>query len=210
MIVKIGGCNGSGKTSMVRALFEKFHFSPVHVKGNSGKVREYVCIAPQGPIAKHFNRLVILGDYRNVCGGMDTISDKEVRLGMVRKYATKEHARTLVIYEGLITGKTFGAMGALSDATNKMIPWLYVFMGATFEQCVERVLARRKAAGNDAPFDPERTMRSTYKSCDTLLTKVSRWGYPVWVAPHGESPEALAGMLMKAALAVAANKKGGK
>jgi hypothetical protein len=41
-------------------------------------------------------------------------------------------------------------------------------MDTPFDVAADRVLQRRLCAGNNASFDPERTMRSTYDSCVRL------------------------------------------
>jgi hypothetical protein len=110
---------------------------------------------------------MVLGSYASTCGGMDSISDKEERLAFV-KYACKPGR--IVVFEGLITGKTYGKLGELSEAhyKRKAGRWLYAFMDTPFDVCAARVLQRRAAAGNANPFDPERTMRSTFTSCEHL------------------------------------------
>lgn len=162
LVVKIGGCNGSGKTSLVRALIAQLAMQPLPHPTKPKRIHAYV-----GKIGKR--KVYVLGSYVNACGGMDTISCKHERLAMVKQFTLSK--KDIVIFEGLITGKTYGALGALSDEQHGR--WIYAFMDTPFEKCVERVLQRRKEAGNDAPFDPERTMRSTFKSCQSVRKKVS-------------------------------------
>jgi thymidylate kinase len=203
MVVKLGGCNGSGKTSVVRAVMAMFDFKPIHWHGNAGKVKQYeAMISKSNSLSAYFDYIVVLGDYRNVCGGMDTISDKNDRLAMVEHFCTfnKTNQRTLVVYEGLITGKTYGAMGELSEKCR--LPWLYVFMDTPFEECVARVLKRRKTKGNNAPFDPERTMRPTFKSCLSVAKRAEEAGHPVLQLEHKLSPEKLAGRIIILSVAI--------
>lgn len=197
MIVKIGGCNGSGKTTLMRGLMDIWAFTPVPVDPAKpgGKVAHYEAVIKEPePMAHLFNRVVVLGDYRNVCGGMDTISDKEVRYAMVESWVKDKKA--LVFFEGLITGKTYGALGALSEKS--AVPWLYAFMDTPFDVCVERVLARRKAAGNTAPFDPERTMRPTFKSCHSTAARAKALGHFVYMVNHKDNATKAAKGLLKA------------
>lgn len=197
MIVKIGGCNGSGKTSLMRGLMDIWNFVPVPVDPAKigGKVARYEALIKEPELMAHlFTKVVVLGDYRNVCGGMDTISDKEVRYAMVESWVKDKKA--LVLFEGLITGKTYGALGSLSEAS--AVPWLYTYMDTPFDVCVERVLARRKAAGNTAPFDPERTMRPTFKSCQSTAARAKQLGHPVFMVNHKLNPTKAAKELLKA------------
>jgi hypothetical protein len=182
MIVKIGGCNGSGKTTLMRSLMDTWAFTRVTNTAVGLKAVEYHAkVSSTESLGRAFNKVVVLGNYATVCGGMDTISDKAVRLAMVAQYTRQR--RTLVLYEGLITGKTYGAMGALSDAKGG-VPWLYVFMDTPFEVCVQRVLQRRAAKGNLAPFDPERTMRPTFGGVQSVQRRAAAAGHRVWLANH--------------------------
>lgn len=193
-VVKIGGCNGSGKTSLVRALM-----------GDDWKVT----MGPRNrPVAYHYRyneatRLILLGSYQNVCGGMDTISDKEDRLRLIKKYAAKRE--NIVFFEGLITGKTYGAIGDYSDTPAQKGRWIYAFMDTPFEVCVERVLARRLAAAKDKgkeplPFDPERTMRPTFRAVESVQRKAREQGHKIHIINHEERPQLAALRLLRAAL----------
>lgn len=166
-VIKLGGCNGSGKTSVAKAIMDLTCAQPLKWAGTRKDPNHYV---------GDFNgrEVLILGSYETACGGMDTISDKHERLQFV-KWAVDTAAKGgIVFFEGLMTGKTYGALGELSEAHHTLgdAKWLYAFLDTPFKTCVTRVLKRRKAAGNLAPFDPERTMRSTFNSCQHLLEKL--------------------------------------
>lgn len=183
--IKLGGVNGSGKTTVAREVIKLADAQPKSYKLTSGKNTDV-----------HYGRfggleVVVLGKYQNACGGMDTISDKLDRLMLVKDMGQKGR---IVFFEGLITGKTYGALGQLSEANVNAREgrWLYTFMDTPFDVAADRVLQRRAAAGNHAPFDPERTMRSTYDSCQRLesylrgdaVGKVSVMEQPVHVINH--------------------------
>lgn len=185
-VIKLGGCNGSGKTTLARAFLERFKLQPILTQGR--KVQAYG--------AEHKGqKYVLLGSYATVCGGMDTISDKLVRLALIDKYAEPD---TVLMFEGLITGKTYGAIGAFSEESAQFGSWLYAFMGTPFEVCVERVLQRRQAKGNAAPFDPERTMRPTYGSCEGTARIAAERGHKVYTVDHAQTPETQLNLLLKA------------
>lgn len=204
-VVKLGGCNGSGKTSVARALMKHVSCDGMTQGTFSGAAKSpnFYRVRYSGA------EIYVLGSYESVCGGMDTISDKEQRLALLRAMCKPNR---VIFYEGLITGKTYGAMGDLSEGHVKKGKgrWLYAFMDTPFEVCVERVLQRRAAAGNDGPFDPQRTMQPTYDSCDRLARKLRgeialRDGsflhpHPVHMVDHRQKPITAARKLLDRAL----------
>lgn len=203
-VIKLGGCNGSGKTTAAKAIMEITSAQPLKWEGTRKDPNHYV--------GDYEGReVLILGSYETACGGMDTISDKHERLAFI-KWAVRTAAKGgIIFFEGLMTGKTYGAIGEYSEHTweKDQARWLYAFMDTPFEECVKRVLARRKAAGNDAPFDPERTMRSTFDSCLHLReklegTRAGRTPIPTYHATinlkHKAKPETLAKTLLDRAL----------
>lgn len=203
VIIKLGGVNGSGKTSVANALIKAINPDVLPYKLASGKTTE---------LRRGFHNgipVYILGKYATACGGMDTISDKFDRFDMITDIAAKRED-CIIFFEGLITGKTYGALGELSEAhlKRKRARWLYAFMDTPFDVAADRVRARRAAAGNHAPFDPERTMRSTYDACVRLesylrgqaVGKVPVKIQPVISLPHKQRPVALASRLLKQSL----------
>lgn len=195
-VIKIGGCNGSGKTSLVRSLMDAAangravnkEYSP-----GSAKVESYTIAQSQQPRNYIRPPLVVLGDYTNVCGGMDTISDKNDRLALLHKYAVGDN---IVVYEGLITGKTYGAMGEISERPEHKGHWLYCFMDTDFDTCVQRVLNRRAEKGNANAFDPERTMRPTYKAVHSTARRAAEQGHAVyWINSKFTPQQAAANLL---------------
>jgi hypothetical protein len=112
----------------------------------------------------------------------------------------EEYARgkNIVFFEGLITGKTYGALGALSDKQKRH--WIYAFMDTPFDVCVARVNQRRCAKGNFAPFDPERTMWPTFKACASVARRAEAAGHPVVWVNHKLSPAKAADKLMATVL----------
>jgi hypothetical protein len=202
VVVKLGGVNGSGKTSVANALIKATNPEVLPYRLVSGKTTELRRGLHNGvPV-------YILGKYATACGGMDTISDKEDRYQMIADIATKR-GDAIIFFEGLITGKTYGALGALSEKHVKArrARWLYAFMDTPFDVAADRVRQRRLAAGNSAPFDPERTMRSTYDACVRLesylrgeaVGKVPVKVQPVISLPHKQKPIFIARKLMSRA-----------
>jgi hypothetical protein len=115
MILKGAGTSGSGKSTLARAFMALWDFKAVTLPGKVKVVEYLAAIKPGQPLSHLFSNVVVLGDYRNVCGGMDAIGDNDLRLSLVEQYCGAAARRTLVLYEGLLTGGTYGAMGAMSE-----------------------------------------------------------------------------------------------
>lgn len=208
-VIKLGGCNGSGKTTLARAVMAE-------VRQREGREWDKCGLNKKKPLGYKLDmvkgnpgiQFFVLGSYETTCGGMDTISDKEERLSLLRATCRTDR---IVMFEGLITGKTYGAMGELSEkhVKSRKGRWLYAFMDTPFDVCVNRVLQRRGEAGNLKPFEPERTMRSTFRSCEHLAEKLqgtrqARPGFevmqhPVLMINHKRKPEVEAKRLLNLA-----------
>ena len=159
LIVNLRGCNGSGKTHAVRAFLERLPNEKLNVQQlKSGKIRPagYKVDATSWGIQKP---IYVIGSYENACGGLDGIATQnEAALRILQMY---EYGHVLA--EGLLASKS-GANGILMSSL-KGSNVLCGFLDTPWEVCVERVLARRAKAGNDKPFDPEKTMRGAFKGC---------------------------------------------
>ncbi len=171
-IVNIRGCNGSGKTTIVRRFLDKLPRQALG--GKPSRPAGYSLIGSAWGIQLP---IFVVGSYENACGGTDGISTQEE----IADRTIKAYGYGHVLVEGLLMSK--------SSANGHVAPILkehgaiFGFLDTPWETCLERVLARRIAAGNDKPFDPEKTMRSAYTQCHRsaeLLTEAG--GYDVrWI-----------------------------
>lgn len=171
-IVNIRGCNGSGKTTIVRRFLDRL---PVKALGpNASKPWGYRVDANAWGIAVP---IMVIGSYENTCGGTDGISTQEEIADRVVKAYDYGH----VLVEGLLMSKS--SAGGHVAPILKEHNAIFGFLDTPWDVCLSRVLARRAAAGNDKPFDPEKTMRSAYEQCHRsaeLLTEAG--GYDVrWI-----------------------------
>jgi thymidylate kinase len=171
-IVNIRGCNGSGKTTVVRRFLDRL---PTTKLGpNSSKPWGYRVDASAWGISAP---VMIIGSYENTCGGTDGISTQEE----IAERTTLAHGYGHVLVEGLLMSKS--SAGGHVAPILKAHGAIFGFLDTPWDVCLERVLGRRAAAGNDKPFDPDKTMRSAYEQCHRsaeLLTQAG--GYDVrWV-----------------------------
>lgn len=184
MIVKVAGTSGSGKSTLARGFMSLWDFEPI----TEGRKITHYEASPRAaqPFYGEYKRIVVLGRYTTVCGGMDTVTDAATRLAMVEPWCKRQDA--LVFFEGLFTGNTYGAMGEISEKSR--VPWLYAFMDTPFDVCVSRVLDRRRARGDDRPFDPAKGGRGielVYRKCLSVARRAAEHGHPVYMVKHTQT-----------------------
>ena len=162
-IVKIHGCSGAGKTTLIRALFARAReVGIVRRFVRSDKVIYYQLQLGPTPI-------YVLGDYENNCGGCDTIDTAEKVMVLIDELVPQGH----VIHEGLLQSTYYGAMGEHSKQYGDN--YIYAFLDTTLEECLERVVARREAQGTTRKFNPDLTRRK-HETIAKLKSKLEGWG----------------------------------
>lgn len=173
-IVNIRGCNGSGKTTVVRRFLQRLPVTPLG--GKPGRPLGYRVDASSWGIS---TPVYVVGSYENTNGGADGIKTQEEIVDRVQK----AHAHGHVLVEGILMSKS--SEGGVCAPALREMGAIFAFLDTPWETCLERVLARRLAAGNEKPFDPEKTMRSAYQQCHRsaeLLTLAG--GYDVRWLDH--------------------------
>ena len=162
MIIKVHGTSGSGKTTAVRNLME---LGEVDKIGDPKRPEAYRITNVNGVHRPIF----VLGSYEGVCGGMDTISKVADQIALIHDYAPLGH----VVYEGLLISTYYGALGQAMEQYGKEHVW--AFLDTPIDVCIERVKARRAAAGNTKPLN-ERNTRERIKPINSLKLKLGRIG----------------------------------
>jgi cytidylate kinase len=155
-IIKIHGCSGAGKTTVVRRLMLKHDFTPIPSKGKpEAYVNEGLAREPT----------FILGSYENTCGGMDTIGTAKEVIDLLERYELKGN----VIFEGLLQSTYYGVMGRHSLNYGK--DYIYAFLDTPIELCLARIIQRREASGRNNKFNPELT-RDKHATIEALRCKL--------------------------------------
>lgn len=172
-IIKIHGCSGAGKTTVVRTvLLAASHIDVVEPTPN--KPEAYVC-----SLDGVDEPVVVLGSYKNNCGGMDTVSSAAKAIEMVKFYHSVGH----VIHEGLLQSTYYGAMGV--DSKQYGDDYIYAFMDTPLVVCLERVVQRRLENNTKNKFNPELT-KDKYNTIAALQLKVERLGHKIAVIKYQE------------------------
>jgi hypothetical protein len=183
MIVNVRGCNGSGKTHTVRRFIERL---PHEVLGKPTKPWGYKVDATSWGLTRP---VMIVGSYVNACGGADGISNQlEIA---ERTVQASEYGHVLL--EGLLVSKS-SDKGVVAPIL-KEHGAIFGFLDTPWDVCLERVLARRIAAGNDKPFDPEKTMRGAYKGCHRSFELLTAFGCDTRWIPYQDSVGTVVGWL---------------
>jgi hypothetical protein len=172
MIVNIRGCNGSGKTHIVRTFLTRLPTKALG--GKPDKPLGYEVDASSWGIKVP---VYVVGSYENTCGGTDGIKTQEE----IAERVVKAHGFGHVLVEGLLMSKS--SSGGHVAPILKDHGAIFGFLNTPWETCLERVLKRRAEAGNEKVFDPDKTMRSAYEQCyrsAEILTEAG--GYDVrWI-----------------------------
>jgi hypothetical protein len=145
MIFRLLGTNGSGKSTIVFALFRMASQQQRIYSVALGQLRPEAYALALPSIDKP---LYVIGPYRTACGGCDAIHPFDLIPPLVKKYADRGH----VLFEGILAGSTYGRLGELMAPFKRDAIW--VFLDTSQEECIRRVEARRAAANDDRPFNP--------------------------------------------------------
>ena len=188
VILKLGGGNGSGKSSLARVLLGT---APVPFYDDlvPGKVAGYTC---------EFEgiKIRVLGRYESACGGVDAIGKIDKWLPLVEKYSTDTTVDAL-FFEGILSGQTFGRCGEFSNT--QVGRWLYAVVDAPVEVCLERILERRRAKGNMEGRTEalEKSVKNAHRCAGAVPRLAAEHGHATLVLDHTKTPKALAKRLVK-------------
>jgi hypothetical protein len=158
VIVNVRGTSGSGKSTITHDFMRAFPTEtlegPNLRRPDKYEIKGYRLTPPQLKLP-----IYVVGHYRTACGGCDTVSTPAEVIDRVKAaYDMGGH----VLFEGLILSKS-GPKGQVPINLKRYDP-VYAYLDTPKEVCVERVLARRKEAGNDKPFDPEKSLIPGYET----------------------------------------------
>lgn len=148
MIYNVRGTNGSGKTTIARAVIAAAKARPVAWR-TKAKPEAYA-----GTLAGR--SVAVLGSYETACGGMDTVTDIREAAEIIVRYA-KNKKYDIVFYEGLFISHMIGTVGKAVKPFGDRVT--LAFLDTPLETCIERVVQRRREKGNDRPFDPKNVVK---------------------------------------------------
>jgi hypothetical protein len=168
MIIDFRGTNGAGKSYVPHRILREHEHSELQLmrRENDGKPA-YFQIVPS-------LNLMILGRYKTVCGGCDGINSQDTICELVRMGAREGRN---VFLEGSIVSDTFSRWDSLArELEAQGHQYVFAFLDTPLQTCIDRVLARRAAKGNDKPFDPDKSLVPRFRRVAALPEKFKAAG----------------------------------
>lgn len=142
-IINVRGTNGSGKSTIVRAVLAKFPNRPIYGILGPKKPEAYCITLPKQKF------LYLLGPYQTPAGGADCIQPYENIPILIEKYASKGH----VLFEGVLISKSKGTVGICLEKWGKQS--VLLFIDTSLEECIDSVKQRRTDRDDARTFNPK-------------------------------------------------------
>lgn len=179
-IVNLRGTSGSGKSTVAFKLLKNHPHE--ELKGSDGKVKGYRVDASSSGIK---NPIYLIGRYTTACGGLDTVPTQlDAAERCVKAWQSGGH----VLAEGLLASAA-GPKGALTAGIQTTGDAVFAILDTPFELCVERVLGRRQARGDDRPFNPKNTNDKYTQTHSTAKALINAGEYDVRYIDHTQAYE---------------------
>jgi thymidylate kinase len=159
VIVNIRGTSGSGKTTIVRKLMERFGSEPIRLSDQ--KIEGHQLIRAKARI---------VGRYNVASGGCDQIKTQEEVRERIKRYTAFGH----VVFEGLLISHLFSKWKEFAEQVAP-IEVRFVYLTTPLEECLRRIRARRLEVGNLKPLNPSAT-ENGHKGTRATLAKMQAAG----------------------------------
>ena len=164
-IIQIRGINGSGKTTLVRGLLDTLEYENVEVFVNGKAV-----------ICHKSERIFVIGRYdKNECGGCDASIENGNDLKELIAKVTKEYKPEILIFEGVMYGKTFSFTYEIFKYSQKIkAEFIAICLEPSFETVLQRIYERN--GGKDINI---KSLESGWKGCIRSNDKLKKMGVPI-------------------------------
>lgn len=182
MIITLRATSGGGKSTIVFTLLDKFPHE--EIKNEKGKVVGY-------KVEASLNKPVyVVGPYRTKCGGTDALPKQQLIADMALEY---HRLGGHVILEGLLLSGG-GPKAEVTLRVTETGDYAHAFLDTPLEVCIERVKARRAAAGNDKPLNTANT-EMKWGQCVSTYRTLKKEGYRVALIDHTRAYDQIMGIL---------------
>lgn len=180
VILRIAGTFGSGKTTAVRSFLNSY---PVETLMSENRIVGYRLDLNEAGIK---TPVFVVGKYDNVCGGTDAIKTQQE----IADKILKAHQLGHVLYEGALVSAS-GLGGAVTQAVHPTGCDVYAFLNTPQDLCIERVIGRRNAAGNEKEFDPKNLINKFESVVACYKNLRAAGGYDVRLIDHNNTHPAI-------------------
>ena len=184
IILRVAGTFGSGKTTAVRQFINTY---PSEILKTNNKIAGYRLNLSEAGI---FVPLYVIGKYDNVCGGTDSINTQ----AEIADRIMRAHQYGHVLYEGALVSAS-GLAGQVTQTIHPTECDVYAFLDTPKELCIERVIARRKSAGNDKEFNPKNLIDKFDSVVNCYKNLKNAGGYDVRLIDHMNTHEPLLNLI---------------
>lgn len=143
MIINLRGTNGSGKSTIAKAILERpdSYMSPVVLgayetpKGKTRVVDGYKSVLNFG---EHL--IIVVGPYRTNCGGCDAIKTQDLVCDAVRRAVSIGQN---VLFEGVIVSTLYDRYRKLSQELRALgHGYIWAYLDTPLELCLQRIQLR--------------------------------------------------------------------
>lgn len=163
MIINLRGTSGSGKSTIVRKVMERYASKSRVTEEGRRQPIGYICARGARPLA-------IIGHYETACGGCDTVPKMEKIYELVRK----AHSNGMdVIFEGLLISADVNRTAALHE---EGLPLTVIALDTPLDVCIDSVNERRHARNPDLPPVKTKNTESKYKGVKKSMERLRAAG----------------------------------
>ena len=167
-VIGIRGPNGAGKTTLARALMEKANY--------------IIQVTVAGSLVNVFDKFVVPGSYKRVCGGCDTLEYKNVHPTILECALFSP-----VIYEGVLVGTTFEPTLKLNDELSfQGSRLILVCLDVTLNEAIDNV-NRRRAAEDKSAIGKTDNIEISYKKHLSSARKLHAAGVSIMWLPFNDA-----------------------
>lgn len=150
MIIQIRGTSGSGKTTVMRQVMASFAEGWTGI-GQPGRKKPLFYSLNGRQVETGLPGVYVLGHYEATCGGCDNIGSAAKVFDLIGMLETTYGGDSIILCEGLLLSED-------SKWTTQMNDVKVLFLNTNEEECLNRVRARRLAAGNEKELNPDNTV----------------------------------------------------
>ncbi len=179
-IISLRGTHGSGKSSVVRKILDKYTSIALNMTGRNSKPEGYAVDLPTG-------WMYVRGPYHTACGGCDAIQPYADIWPMIERrieFGVDAYGRQInfvhCLFEGALVSSGYGNLGRSTEKYGDDV--VFAFLDTPLELCLERIAARRATRwatlgkpGAPPPVNPKNTTEK-YGHVLKSITQIAELG----------------------------------